>query len=158
MKWRVVLAVCFVLTLFGAFAYLYVNTFVRKHQHAVILFVVNGLDLLVLGETEAFHMGLAVERLKRWAILLVAGAAGAAVSVAGIIGFLGIVAGILVASLLVWQLSKVYIGGDIGYFPIRFLPGMFLKGSLFGLIITICAGYIPAKKAAGVDPVSILRK
>lgn len=48
MKWRVVLAACFVLTLFAGFAYLYVNTFVRKHQHAVILFVVNGLDLNTL--------------------------------------------------------------------------------------------------------------
>ncbi len=48
MKWRIVLAVLFVLTLFGAFAYLYVNTFVRKRQHAVILFVVNGLDLNLL--------------------------------------------------------------------------------------------------------------
>lgn len=38
----------FVLTLFAGFAYLYVNTFVRKHQHAVILFVVNGLDLNTL--------------------------------------------------------------------------------------------------------------
>ena len=43
MKWRIVLTVLFVLTLFGGFAYLYVNTFVRKHQPAVILFVVNGL-------------------------------------------------------------------------------------------------------------------
>jgi len=48
MKWRIVLTVIFVLTLFGCFAYLYVNTFVRKHQHAVILFVVNGLDLNTL--------------------------------------------------------------------------------------------------------------
>jgi len=48
MKWRVILTVCFVLTLFGGFAYLYVNTFVRKHQHAIILFVVNGLDLNTL--------------------------------------------------------------------------------------------------------------
>ncbi len=48
MKWRIVLTVVFVLTLFAGFAYLYVNTFVRKHQHAVILFVVNGLDLNVL--------------------------------------------------------------------------------------------------------------
>jgi alkaline phosphatase len=48
MKWRVILTVLFVLTLFAAFAYLYVNTFVRKHQHAVILFVVNGLDLNTL--------------------------------------------------------------------------------------------------------------
>src|SRR5271170_4734512 len=48
MKWRIVLTVVFVLTLFAGFAYLYVNTFVRKHQHAVILFVVNGLDLNTL--------------------------------------------------------------------------------------------------------------
>jgi alkaline phosphatase len=48
MKWRIILAVLFVLTLFGAFAYLYVNAFVRKRQHAVILFVVNGLDLNLL--------------------------------------------------------------------------------------------------------------
>jgi alkaline phosphatase len=48
MKWRIVLAVLFVLTLFACFAYLYVNKFVRKNQHAVILFVVNGLDLNML--------------------------------------------------------------------------------------------------------------
>jgi alkaline phosphatase len=48
MKWRIVLTALFVITLFAGFAYLYVNTFVRKHQHAVILFVVNGLDLNTL--------------------------------------------------------------------------------------------------------------
>jgi iron complex transport system permease protein len=56
-----------------------------------IPFIVNGLDRMVLGEAEAFYMGVSVERLKRAAVVLVAGAAGAAVSVAGIIGFLGIV-------------------------------------------------------------------
>ena len=50
MKWRIILAVLFVLTLFAGFAYLYVNTFVRKHQHAVILFVINGLDLNTLNQ------------------------------------------------------------------------------------------------------------
>ena len=48
MKWRIVLTTVFVLTLFGGFAYLYVNTFVRKHQPSVILFVVDGLDLNTL--------------------------------------------------------------------------------------------------------------
>jgi alkaline phosphatase len=48
MKWRIVLTVLFVLTLFAGFAYLYVNAFVRKHQHSVILFVVDGLDLNTL--------------------------------------------------------------------------------------------------------------
>ena len=48
MKWRVVFAVLFVLLLFAGFAYLYVNAFVRKQQHAIILFVVNGMDLNTL--------------------------------------------------------------------------------------------------------------
>jgi alkaline phosphatase len=50
MKWRIFLAVFFVLAIFAGFAYLYVNTFVRKHQHAVILFVVDGLDLNTLNQ------------------------------------------------------------------------------------------------------------
>jgi iron complex transport system permease protein len=50
-----------------------------------------GLDRLVLGEAEAFHMGTSVERLKQTAIILVAAATGAAVAVAGVIGFVGIV-------------------------------------------------------------------
>lgn len=49
-----------------------------------------GLDLLVLGETEAFHMGIPVQRLKRVLIILIAAAAGAAVAVSGVIGFVGI--------------------------------------------------------------------
>jgi iron complex transport system permease protein len=53
--------------------------------------IARGLDLLVLGEAEAFHMGVPVERLKRFAIVLVAAAAGAAVAAAGVIGFVGIV-------------------------------------------------------------------
>lgn len=50
MKWRIVLTVLFVITLFAGFAYLYVNAFVRQRQHAVILFVVNGLDLNTLNQ------------------------------------------------------------------------------------------------------------
>jgi iron complex transport system permease protein len=54
-------------------------------------FVARGLDLLVLGESEAFYGGIAVERLKRVGIVLVAAATGAAVSVSGVIGFVGII-------------------------------------------------------------------
>jgi iron complex transport system permease protein len=56
-----------------------------------IPFMARGLDLLVLGEAEAFHAGIAVQRLKVMAIIVVAAATGAAVSVSGIIGFVGIV-------------------------------------------------------------------
>jgi iron complex transport system permease protein len=53
--------------------------------------IVRGLDLLVLGEAEAFHMGVEVEKLKRRSIMLVSAMTGAAVAVAGVIGFVGIV-------------------------------------------------------------------
>lgn len=56
-----------------------------------IPFIARGLDLLVLGESEAFHMGVEVERLKRVAIVLVSAMTGAAVCFAGVIGFVGIV-------------------------------------------------------------------
>jgi iron complex transport system permease protein len=54
-------------------------------------FISRGLDLLVLGESDAFHSGIAVERLKRICIVLVSAMVGAAVSFAGVIGFVGIV-------------------------------------------------------------------
>jgi iron complex transport system permease protein len=53
--------------------------------------VARGLDLLVLGEAEAFHMGIRVERLKRLTIVIVAALTGIAVSLSGIVGFVGIV-------------------------------------------------------------------
>ena len=75
-----------------------------------------------------------------------------------IIGFLGIFMGLTLATILVNVLSKVYIGGDIGYFPIGFEPIQYIRGLVFGFIVTFFAGYIPARKAANVDPVSIFRK
>ncbi len=50
-----------------------------------------GLNALVLGEAEAYHLGIGVQRLKTTIILLVAAAVGASVAVAGVIGFVGIV-------------------------------------------------------------------
>jgi iron complex transport system permease protein len=50
-----------------------------------------GLDALALGEAEAFHVGVDVERLKRRAIVAVAAGVGAAVAVAGVVGFIGLV-------------------------------------------------------------------
>lgn len=54
-------------------------------------FVARGLDLIILGEREAFHAGIAVERLKRIAIFAMAAAVGATVAVGGVIGFVGII-------------------------------------------------------------------
>jgi len=50
-----------------------------------------GLNGLMLGEAEAYHLGIPVQRIKALAILLVALAVGASVAAAGLIGFVGIV-------------------------------------------------------------------
>ena len=75
-----------------------------------------------------------------------------------IMGFIGTCMGLGLASVLVNLLSKVFIGGDIGYFPIGFEPSVFVLGAFIGLFVTIGAGFIPARKAAKVDPVAIFRK
>ncbi|MEQ1734109.1 MAG: FtsX-like permease family protein [Bacteroidia bacterium] len=74
------------------------------------------------------------------------------------IGFMGVVGGVLMATLLITILKRVYLGGDIGYFPVDYEIKKFIQGTVIGLIITFFAGYIPARKAAQVDPVSIFRK
>jgi iron complex transport system permease protein len=53
--------------------------------------LVRGLNGLVLGEAEAFHMGVNVDRMKRTTIVATAAATGAAVAVSGIVGFVGII-------------------------------------------------------------------
>ena len=74
------------------------------------------------------------------------------------IGIMGVIGGMIMATVLITFLKKVYVGGDIGYFPIDYEPLKYLQGVIVGLFITFFAGYIPAKKAAKVDPVSIFRK
>ena len=54
-------------------------------------FLARGLNAVSLGESEAFHLGFHVQRIKAAAIVTVAFAVGASVATAGIVGFVGIV-------------------------------------------------------------------
>jgi iron complex transport system permease protein len=54
-------------------------------------FLARGLNALLLGEAEAYHLGVRVQLVKGAAILLTALAVGASVAAAGVIGFVGIV-------------------------------------------------------------------
>jgi iron complex transport system permease protein len=58
---------------------------------ALTTFLARGLDALSLGEAEAWHLGVPVQRLKLAIIILTAVAVGASVAAAGLIGFIGIV-------------------------------------------------------------------
>lgn len=54
-------------------------------------FLARGLNALALGEAEAFHLGVPVQRVKALAVVLMAVAVGASVAGAGMIAFVGIV-------------------------------------------------------------------
>jgi lipoprotein-releasing system permease protein len=75
-----------------------------------------------------------------------------------VMGLIGTLMGLGLGAILIKIMSGIYMGGPVGNFPITFQPSLFLQSFLLGFIITVCAGYFPARKAANVDPVSILKK
>ncbi|HEY1039537.1 MAG TPA: FtsX-like permease family protein [Bacteroidia bacterium] len=75
-----------------------------------------------------------------------------------VMGFIGTLMGLMIGAALVTVLKNVYMGPPVGYFPITYELKVFSLSFLLGLIVTICAGYFPARKASKVDPVSIFRK
>ena len=75
-----------------------------------------------------------------------------------VMGLIGTAIGFLLGLIIVTLLSKIYIGADIGYFPIQFELSVSMTGAAVGLLVTFLAGYIPARKASKVDPVAIFRK
>lgn len=72
-----------------------------------------GLDAIALGEAEAFHLGIHVERLKRFAIVAVAAGAGGSVAVAGMIGFVGLVIPHLLRLMIGPSHRKLMIGSAL---------------------------------------------
>jgi iron complex transport system permease protein len=102
--------------------------------------IARGLDVLALGESEAFHSGVDVERLKKICIVLVSAMTGAAVSICGVVGFVGIV---------VPHLLRLVIG-----------PGHRLllpASALLGAILMIAADTMARVLAAPAEvPVGIL--
>lgn len=56
-----------------------------------MVFLANPLNALLLGEANADHLGISVERTKRKIVALVALGVGAGVAVSGMIGFIGLV-------------------------------------------------------------------
>ncbi len=99
-----------------------------------------GLNALALGEAEARHLGVAVERLKRLAILATALAVGASVAFCGMIGFIGLVAPHCV---------RLLAGPDARIV----LPG----AALLGAILTVSADLVARTLAAPAEiPIGVL--
>jgi iron complex transport system permease protein len=101
--------------------------------------LVRGLNGLVLGEAEAFHMGVDVNRMKRVVIIATAAATGAAVAVSGIVGFVGII---------VPHLVRLLAGPDHRVV----LPGSVLLGATLVVLADVLARMLvrPAELPLGV--------
>lgn len=114
---------------------------------AVILWLprrAKALNALLLGESEARHLGIEVERLKRELILCIALGVGAAVAAAGLIGFIG---------LIVPHLVRLLTGPDQRIV----LPASALAGASLLLFADIFARLVmaPAELPIGIVTVFI---
>ena len=106
---------------------------------AALLRLAPALNALLLGEAEAGHLGVAVERTRRTAILGAALAVGAAVAVSGLIGFVGLV---------VPHMLRLALGPDHRIV----LPGSALLGALLLLLADLLARTVasPAELPIGI--------
>jgi lipoprotein-releasing system permease protein len=134
-----------------------------QKTRAVMMGSISFIILIVAAFTIYNIINMTVkQKLHDIAILKAQGFAGKSVvnifiSEALIIGTLGTLVGMMLGALLINIVSKVYVGGDTGYFPIQFEPKIMLLGLIVGIVVTSVAGYIPARSAAKVDPISIFR-
>ncbi|WP_339651507.1 iron ABC transporter permease [Halopseudomonas pelagia] len=97
------------------------------------------LNALLLGESEARHLGVDVERVKRELVLLTALGVGASVAAAGLIGFVGLV---------VPHLVRLVLGADHR----RVIPASMLLGGGLLLLADVVARLVlaPAELPIGI--------
>ena len=124
---------------------------VANYTHVILMSIViiilylffrqqsTALNALLLGESEARHLGIAVQKTKLKLVILVAAGVGISVSIAGGISFIG---------LIVPHIMRLIIGSDH-----RFLiPASFIAGALLLLIADTLARTIisPAEIPVGI--------
>ncbi len=77
------------------------------------------------------------------------------------IGIIGGLLGLLLGGVMSYVVSKTPFETEaiptVKTFPVNFDPLFYVIGSVFALITTFFAGYLPAKKASKIDPVDIIR-
>jgi iron complex transport system permease protein len=77
-------------------------------------YLAKSLNLLVLGESQAAHLGVNMKVLKRYIIILATMAVGSSVAVAGTIGFVGLVVPHIIRSVFGHDNRYLLVGSAIG--------------------------------------------
>jgi lipoprotein-releasing system permease protein len=72
-------------------------------------------------------------------------------------GALGLMIGYVVSNIIDNLPFETEALPTIKTFPVNFDPNYYVIGVVFALVSTFLAGYLPAKKAQGIDPVDIIR-
>lgn len=101
--------------------------------------LVRGLNGFLFGEAEAYSLGIEIEKTKRLVVVATAACVGAAVAVAGIIGFVGII---------VPHFVRLITGPDHAYV----LPASALLGGALALVADVAARLLvaPAELPLGI--------
>jgi cobalamin transport system permease protein len=111
---------------------------------AVSFLYARDLNLLALGEDTAQHLGVRVERVKQVLLILASMVTGAAVSLSGLVGFVG---------LMVPHITRLVIGPDHRIL----LPASTIVGAIFLVICDAIARVIATPFASTLElPVGII--
>jgi iron complex transport system permease protein len=101
----------------ATFEHVWLAGFIVLFMFLILPHFSNALNVLLLGESEARHLGVDTEKLKKISILFVAAGVGVCVALAGVIGFVGLV---------VPHIFRMLIGPDHRYL----LPASALGGAI----------------------------
>ncbi|MGG7663556.1 ABC transporter permease [Dyadobacter sp. BHUBP1] len=133
----------------------------------MIVYGVAGTILLVAGFGIFNILTMMIyEKMKEIAILKATGFSdsdvrGIFLTQALVIGAAGAVMGLVFGFLISYAVSKVPFNSDVmitlDHLPVSFKPVYYITGFTFGILTTALSGYLPSRKAAKMDPISILR-
>ena len=103
------------------------------------------------------------EKIREIAILKAMGFSGRDVTEifltqAIVIGVLGGVVGVGLGFIISYIVNHIpFKIAGLDHLPMAYLPRIYIVAFIFGLITTLIAGYLPARKASKIDPVDIIR-
>jgi putative ABC transport system permease protein len=76
---------------------------------------------------------------------------------AGALGLIGGLIGIALGTVVAWGVESMAHSSGITLFHVYLGPDLYIGSLLFSFLIGVLSGYLPAKRAADLDPIEALR-